>query len=69
MASYRVHYLLEQAIERVKPDVVMMLRVQQERMSASFFPTKREYARVWGINKSRLSQLLVQTQSFYIPGP
>ena len=57
VASDRVHYLLEQAIERVKPDVVMMLRVQQERMSASFFPTEREYARVWGLNKSRLSAL------------
>ena len=68
VASDRVHYLLEQAIERVKPDVVMMLRVQQERMSASFFPTEREYARVWGLNKSRLSALGSNTIVLH-PGP
>ena len=35
----------------------MMLRVQAERMVASFFPTEREYARVWGLNKTRLDRL------------
>jgi len=64
----RVHYLLDSAIELVKPDVVMMLRVQQERMSASFFPTEREYARVWGLNKSRLSALGSNTIVLH-PGP
>ncbi len=64
----RVHYLLDDAIKEVEPDVVMMLRVQQERMSASFFPTEREYARVWGLNKSRLSRLGPRTIILH-PGP
>ena len=64
----RVHYLLDSAIEIVKPDVVMMLRVQQERMSASFFPTEREYARIWGLNKSRLSEVGSKTIVLH-PGP
>src|ERR1700712_3902961 len=33
-----------------KADVVMMLRVQQERMNASFFPTVREYSRRYGLD-------------------
>jgi aspartate carbamoyltransferase catalytic subunit len=64
----RVHYLLDEAIEQVQPDVVMMLRVQQERMTASFFPTEREYSRVWGLNKSRLSVLKEETIVLH-PGP
>lgn len=66
--SSRVHYLLDDAIKSVDPDVVMMLRVQQERMSASFFPTEREYSRIWGLNKSRLSRLSERTQLLH-PGP
>lgn len=68
VAPDRVHYLLDPAISKVQPDVVMMLRVQQERMSASFFPTEREYARVWGLNKSRLGALGDRTIVLH-PGP
>jgi aspartate carbamoyltransferase catalytic subunit len=68
VAPDRVHYLLDAAIADVKPDVVMMLRVQQERMTASFFPTEREYARVWGLNKSRLLALRENTLVLH-PGP
>ena len=64
----RVHFLLDDALNRVKPDVVMMLRVQQERMNASFFPTEREYARIWGMNKSRLTKLGEKTLILH-PGP
>lgn len=53
----RIHYNLDQALDHIQPDVVMMLRVQAERMVASFFPTEREYARVWGLNKTRLDRL------------
>lgn len=38
-------------------DVVMMLRVQRERMEDAFFPSEREYARRYGLNAARLSQL------------
>jgi len=68
VGAERVHYLLDEAISKVQPEVVMMLRVQQERMSASFFPTEREYSRVWGLNKSRLASLDEKTIVLH-PGP
>jgi aspartate carbamoyltransferase catalytic subunit len=37
-------------------DVVMMLRVQFERMSESFFPSVREYFRYFGLTRDRLRQ-------------
>lgn len=52
-----VHYNLDDAIHSFRPDAVMMLRVQQERMTSSFFPTEREYSRIWGLNKKRLANL------------
>jgi aspartate carbamoyltransferase catalytic subunit len=64
----QVHFLLDDAIEKVKPNVVIMLRVQQERMTASFFPTEREYSRIWGLNKSRLAKLDQDTVVLH-PGP
>lgn len=36
-------------------DVVMMLRVQQERMSGSFIPSLREYFRFFGLDRDKLS--------------
>jgi aspartate carbamoyltransferase catalytic subunit len=39
-----------------KSDVVMMLRVQRERMNAAFFPTEREYARRYGLDGERMSR-------------
>ena len=39
------------------PDVIMMLRIQSERMHAAFFPTAREYARQWGLDDDRLGRL------------
>ena len=38
-------------------DVVMMLRVQQERMSDLFFPNAREYSRYFGLNSERMSSM------------
>lgn len=63
-----VHYQFDTALEKLKPTVVMMLRVQQERMSASYFPTEREYSRLWGLNRSRLSTLPKETIVLH-PGP
>ncbi len=40
-----------------KTDVVMMLRVQQERMNAAYFPSVREYSRRYGLDSGRLRQL------------
>ncbi len=40
-----------------KSDVIMMLRVQQERMNAAYFPTVREYSRRYGLDGDRMAQL------------
>jgi aspartate carbamoyltransferase catalytic subunit len=40
-----------------KCDVVMMLRVQRERMTASYFPTVREYSRRYGLDARRMATL------------
>ncbi len=40
-----------------KSDVVMMLRVQRERMNASYFPTEREYSRRYGLDARRMGAL------------
>jgi aspartate carbamoyltransferase catalytic subunit len=37
-------------------DVIMVLRIQKERMGDVFFPSMREYSRRWGINPSRLAR-------------
>ncbi|MBW4032582.1 MAG: aspartate carbamoyltransferase catalytic subunit [Acidobacteria bacterium] len=50
------------------PDVVMMLRVQSERMRAAFFPHEREYARQWGLDDARLARLAPDTMVMH-PGP
>ena len=52
-----IYYSLDKAIDEFEPDAVLMLRIQSERMEASFFPTEREYSRVWGMNSERLSRL------------
>ena len=36
-------------------DVVIALRIQLERQDAAYFPTVREYARLFGVGKARLS--------------
>ena len=38
-------------------DAVMMLRVQSERMSDSYFPSEREYARDYGLSENRLNEM------------
>ena len=50
------------------PDVVMMLRIQSERMSAAFFPNAREYSREWGLGDDRLGRLLAGSMVMH-PGP
>ncbi len=40
-----------------KSDVVMMLRVQRERMSDAYFPSAREYSRRYGLDAARMAAL------------
>jgi aspartate carbamoyltransferase catalytic subunit len=49
-------------------DAVMMLRVQQERMSGGYFPTEREYAIGYGLSPERLD-LLANHVPVLHPGP
>nr|WP_228514366.1 aspartate carbamoyltransferase catalytic subunit [Frondihabitans sp. VKM Ac-2883] len=63
-----VFYDFDEALARVKPDVVMMLRIQQERMNDAFFPNGREYARSWGLSAARLHGLPEHTLVMH-PGP
>ncbi len=61
-----ISYDLDSVIGLV--DVVMMLRVQQERMSDLFFPNAREYSRYFGLNSDRLK--LMSPHSIVMhPGP
>lgn len=64
----QLHYSLDDVLAHEKPDVVMMLRVQAERMNASYFPTEREYARIWGFNADRLAKLKPGAMLMH-PGP
>jgi aspartate carbamoyltransferase catalytic subunit len=63
-----IFYSLDKAIDEFAPDAVLMLRIQSERMEASFFPTEREYSRVWGMNSERLSRLADSAIVLH-PGP
>ena len=51
-----------------KSDVMMMLRVQQERMTAAYFPTVREYRRRYGLDAGRMA-LLPEHAIVMHPGP
>jgi aspartate carbamoyltransferase catalytic subunit len=50
-----VSYDLDSALP--KSDVVMMLRVQQERMNAAYFPSVREYSRRYGLDAERMGRM------------
>ena len=61
-----VSYDLDSVLPQV--DAVMMLRIQMERMSDSFFPSAREYSRYFGLNQERLAKLK-PTAIVMHPGP
>ena len=49
-------------------DVVMMLRVQQERMTDFYFPNAREYSRYFGLNTDRMKAMKADSIVMH-PGP
>ena len=51
-----------------KSDVIMMLRVQRERMTDAFFPSVREYSRRYGLDVGRVA-LLPEHAIVMHPGP
>lgn len=62
-----VDFDLDAAIA-ASPDVIMMLRIQAERMNAAYFPSAREYARQWGLDDERVARLPADTMVMH-PGP
>ncbi len=51
------------------PDIVYLLRVQMERQDVQFFPSLREYHRLYGVTEARLAE--IRQRGLYImhPGP
>ncbi len=62
-----VAFSFEEALED-QPDVVMMLRVQRERMQGVFFPSEREYAAKWSLSGVRFRMLRDDAVILH-PGP
>jgi aspartate carbamoyltransferase catalytic subunit len=61
-----VTYRIDEAVEGA--DVVMMLRIQLERMSGGFFPTTREYFRQFGLGEERVRRAKKDVLIMH-PGP
>jgi aspartate carbamoyltransferase catalytic subunit len=61
-----ISYSFDRVIQSV--DVVMMLRVQRERMDDLYFPTEREYARNYGLDSERLEKMKESSLVMH-PGP
>ncbi len=51
------------------PDIVYLLRVQMERQDVQYFPSLREYHKLYGVTESRLAE--IRSRGLYImhPGP
>jgi len=62
----KVSNRLEEAI--ANSDVIMMLRLQQERMEGGLIPSLREYSRVWGLSLAKLQHCRPDVLIMH-PGP
>ena len=51
------------------PDVIYLLRVQMERQDAQYFPSLREYHKLYGINDARLEEIRKRGLYLMHPGP
>lgn len=59
-------YNMSEGLKNV--DVVMMLRLQQERMSGTYIPSEKEYFHFYGLDKSKLSNAKKNALIMH-PGP
>jgi aspartate carbamoyltransferase catalytic subunit len=62
----KVSHRLEEAI--APADVIVMLRLQHERMLAGLIPSVREYSRVWGLTLARVERCRPDVLIMH-PGP
>jgi aspartate carbamoyltransferase catalytic subunit len=67
-ASWPVEIVADFDAALAEADIVMMLRVQRERMSSGFFPSEREYIDGWGLTAGRLAALKPHAAICH-PGP
>ena len=63
----KVSYRLEDAIRDV--DIIMMLRLQHERMTSGLIPSLREYSRYWGLGLDKLQAHARPDVLIMHPGP
>ncbi|HCY47469.1 MAG TPA: aspartate carbamoyltransferase catalytic subunit [Alphaproteobacteria bacterium] len=61
-----VHRRLDEALDGA--DVIMMLRVQRERMAGSFFPSVREYHHYFGLDHKKITHAKPDVMVMH-PGP
>lgn len=61
-----VHYDMRSGLKDV--DIVMMLRLQVERMHGAFVPSVREYFRFWGLDQEKLARAAPDALIMH-PGP
>ena len=57
---------LEDGLNNV--DIIMVLRIQKERMSGSFVPSKKEFFRFWGLDRKKLNNAKKNALVMH-PGP
>jgi aspartate carbamoyltransferase catalytic subunit len=63
----KVSHRLEDAIRNA--DVIMMLRLQHERMTGGLIPSLREYSRYWGLTLDKLAKHARSDVLIMHPGP
>ena len=51
------------------PDTIYLLRVQMERQTAAFFPSLREYTKLYGVTQERFKRIADQGTYIMHPGP
>lgn len=61
-----IYYSIDEAL--INTDVIIMLRVQKERNTLEYFPSLREYAKLYGLSKDRL-KLAKKDAIVMHPGP
>jgi aspartate carbamoyltransferase catalytic subunit len=61
-----VVHALEAGVEGA--DVVMMLRLQTERMQGAYVPSSREYFHLWGLDRAKLARAAPKVRVMH-PGP